>query len=58
MNHENGVKVGWSLPDRHMHLTFIPCNKYSWSICYSFSKMETNIQKLGAMNCENEIKVK
>ena len=57
MNHENEVKVRWTIPGRHAQLTILPYNKYSWPIAYALRK-KTKTQKHWAMNPVNEIKVK
>ena len=44
MNHENEVKVRWTMPGRHVQLTILPYNKYSWPIAYSFKKKKTQAQ--------------
>ena len=38
MNHEFEVKVRWTIPGRHLHLTILLHNKYSGPIVYSFKK--------------------
>ena len=45
MNHENEVKLRWTMPGRHIQHTIFPFNKYSWPIAYSLKK-QTNTQKL------------
>ena len=35
MNHKNEVKVRWTMPGRHVQLTILPNNNYSWPIAYS-----------------------
>ena len=59
LNHENEVKVRWTMPDRHVQLTILPYNRYSWSISYRLRKTDQNTKTLHwAMNRENEVKVK
>ena len=42
MNLENEVKVRWTMPGRHVQLTKLPYNKYSWPITYSLRKIDQN----------------
>ena len=41
MNLENEVKVRWHLSARHVHLTIIPCTKYSRTIAYSIKQTKS-----------------
>ena len=38
MNYEHEVKVRWTMSGRHVQLTILPYNKYSWPIAYSLRK--------------------
>ena len=42
MNHENEVKVRWTMPGRHVQLTMLLYNIYSWPITYSLRKIDQN----------------
>ena len=42
MNHENEVKVRWTMPGRHVQLTILPYNKYSSPNAYKLRKTDQN----------------